>query len=203
MLFIFNLLSNKAVRFHIIHMQGQTLELLQNTSFHIICNETAVAYFKVLSTNLEGESEETLRNSECFNSQLSFKLGHLQNMTQKLCYLNSFARCDKSEGPKSRQCWWYRLINHHTSTITVMQNDGTCVLCVWIPVHVDIDDHWLDVWAEYSDAYCVGMSVILLAPQHDRRSQLLWPESYINRTNRANRENVGLPSTRREVQCCF
>lgn len=46
MLFIINLLSNKAVHFHIIHMQGQTLELLQNTSFDIICNETAVACFK-------------------------------------------------------------------------------------------------------------------------------------------------------------
>jgi len=60
MLFIINLLSNKAVHFHIIHMQGQTLELLQNTSFDIICNETAVACFTVLSTNLQGESEETL-----------------------------------------------------------------------------------------------------------------------------------------------
>jgi len=60
MLFIINLLSNKIVHFHIIHMQGQTLELLQNTSFDIICNETAVAYFKVISTNLQGESEETL-----------------------------------------------------------------------------------------------------------------------------------------------
>jgi hypothetical protein len=34
---------------------------------------------------------------------------------------------------------------------------------VWIPVHVDIDGHWLDGRAEYSDAYCIGMSVILLA----------------------------------------
>jgi hypothetical protein len=54
-----------------------------------------------------------------------------------------------------------------------MQNDGTCLLRVWIPVHVDTDDHWLDGRAEYSDAYCVGMSVILVALQHDRRSQLL------------------------------
>jgi len=44
-----------------------------------------------------------------------------------------------------------------------MQNDVTFVLRMWIPVHVDVDDHWLDGWAEYSDAYCVGMSVILLA----------------------------------------
>jgi len=60
MLFIINFLSNKAVCFHIIHIQGQILELLQNTSFDSTCNETAVAYFKVLSTNLQGESEERL-----------------------------------------------------------------------------------------------------------------------------------------------
>jgi len=44
-----------------------------------------------------------------------------------------------------------------------MQNNGTCLLRVWIPVHVDVDGHWLDGWAEYLDAYCAGMSVILLA----------------------------------------
>jgi hypothetical protein len=54
-----------------------------------------------------------------------------------------------------------------------MQNDGKCLLCVWIPVHMDTDDHWLDGRAEYSDAYCVGMSVTLLALQHDRRSVTL------------------------------
>jgi hypothetical protein len=138
-----------------------------------------------------------------FQFPTEFQTGHLQNMKEKLRYLNCFARCDKSEGPKSRQCWWYRFINHQSSTITVMQNDGTCLLGVWIPVHVDIDDHWLDGGAEYSDAYCVGMSVILLAQQHDHQSQLLWPESYINLTNRANRGNVGPPNTWLEVQCCF
>jgi len=54
-----------------------------------------------------------------------------------------------------------------------MQNDGTCLLCVWIPVHVDIYDHWLDGRAKYSDAYRIGMSVTLLTLQHDHRSQLL------------------------------
>jgi hypothetical protein len=49
-----------------------------------------------------------------------------------------------------------------TSTITVMQNDGTHGLRVWIPVHVDMDDRWLDGRTEYSDAYPAGMSVILL-----------------------------------------
>jgi len=35
-------------------LQGQISELLQNTLFDTICNKTAVAYFKVLSTNLQG-----------------------------------------------------------------------------------------------------------------------------------------------------
>jgi hypothetical protein len=36
---------------------------------------------------------------------------------------------------------------------------------MWIPVYVDMDDHWLEGRVEYSDAYCVGMSVVLLALQ--------------------------------------
>jgi hypothetical protein len=51
-----------------------------------------------------------------------------------------------------------------------MQNDGTHVLRVWIPVHLNMDDRWLDGRAEYSDAYPVGMSVILLVLKHDCRS---------------------------------
>jgi hypothetical protein len=31
---------------------------------------------------------------------------------------------------------------------------------MWIPVYVDMDDHWLEGPAEYSDAYRVGMSVV-------------------------------------------
>jgi hypothetical protein len=60
--------------FHIIHLQGQISELLQNIFFDTICNEMAVAYFKVLSTNLQGQSGENFLNSQCFNSQLCFKL---------------------------------------------------------------------------------------------------------------------------------
>lgn len=52
-------LSNEAV-IHIIHIQGQILELLQNNLFETICNEMAVAYNKVLFKNLQGMSEENL-----------------------------------------------------------------------------------------------------------------------------------------------
>jgi len=40
--------------FHIVHLQGQISELLQNNLIDTICNATAVTYFKVLSRNLQG-----------------------------------------------------------------------------------------------------------------------------------------------------